>query len=139
VAYLTNADLVIEADDLTTASGGSQGAIDRAIGEAEAEARTYLDHHFDVDVEFAKTGTDRSTVLVSKMSDMAIFHLYKAMPSDAMPERRLFFYQEAQGFLDKVKNGKLTLDVAAKTDEEGNVEKSHFLSGSNTKIQQHGY
>lgn len=139
MAYITSADLVIEEDELTTISQGNTANTEKAIDDAMDEARTYLDHHFDLDDEFGKTGTERSSTLVSRIADMAVFHLYKATPADAMPERRLFFYQEAQGFLKAVRDGKLTLNIKTNQDADGETDPSRFRYGSNTKISQHGY
>lgn len=141
MSYLTKADLepFIEPDELSYLSQDDDTTIDKAILDAEAEIKAYLSHHYDIPAEFAKTGDDRSRFLVSKGIDMALFYLHRAVPANAMPERRLFFYQEAQGCLDKIKNGEMTLDVDPLKDEEGKPKSSHFLYGSNTKIKSHGY
>lgn len=141
MAYLIKADLepFIEQDVLTTISQGIDGNIDQACREAEAFAKAFLAHHYDIPAEYAKTGSARDTLLVSKLVDIALFYLHKALPSNQMPERRLFFYQEAEKWLEMAKEGDITLDLEVKKDETGTEEASRFLYGSNTKIEQHGY
>lgn len=141
MAYLVKADLLpfVEQDVLDTVSQGSDANIETACREAEAFAKAFLNHHYDIATEYAKTGSARDTLLVSKLVDIALFNLHKALPSNQVPERRLFFYQEAEKWLEMAKEGEITLDLATYTTEEGETKPSRFLYGSNTKIQSHGY
>lgn len=141
MAYLVKEDLLpyIEQDTLDTVSQGSDDNINTACREAEAFAKAFLIHHYDVAAEYAKTGSARDTLLVSKLVDIALFQLHKALPSNQVPERRLFYYQEAEKWLDMAKEGEITLDLATYTTEDGDAKASRFLYGSNTKIKEHGY
>lgn len=141
MTYITKADITpfIEPDELSHISQEDDNNITQAIKDAEAEIKAYLSHHYDIDAEFQKTGDNRSRFLVSKGVDMAIFYLFRAIPVNAAPERRLFFYQEAQGCLEKIKEGHMTIDVDPLKDADGEVKSSKFLYNSNKKIESHGY
>lgn len=141
MAYLTKADLTpyVEQDVLDTVSQANDANIDKACRDAEAFAKAFLVHHYDIPTEYAKTGSGRDTLLVSKLVDIAIFYLHKALPSNQMPERRLFFYQEAETWLKEAKEGMMTLDLDTYKDAEGEDVPSKYLYGSNTKISSHGY
>lgn len=141
MTLISKADLLpfIEQDDLDTISQDSDSNIDSAIKQAEEQAKEYIRHRYDIDAEFVKEGDQRNLNLVSKIIDIALFYLHKAVPSNSIPERRLFFYQEAMEWLKEVQKGKVTPDLETLKDETNTTIPTSFLYGSNTKIGTHGY
>lgn len=142
MSYLLKADLLpfIEQDDLDWISQETDSNITAAITEAESRVFSYLRVRYDVDAITAETGSDRDELILGKLIDISIFILYKAKPSNQIPERRLFFYQEAEQWLnDLAKGGKFDLDLPLKTDTDGKVANKRFRGGSDTQIATHGY
>lgn len=77
MAFLLEADLYakILQEELDEITRGDDTLVLQAIRSAEAEMRGYLFDTFDVDVIFAKTGTERHDLLIDFGADMAIYLL----------------------------------------------------------------
>lgn len=130
--FIAKADLApyITQDDLDTVSQGDDTYIDDAIKVAEAEAKNYLRVRYDVDTIFAETGNDRDPVVKEKVIDIAIFKLHKALPTNQVPEKRVFLYESALDWLEKAaKGGVLDLDLSVETDEDGDEVRPNIRFG----------
>jgi phage gp36-like protein len=77
MAFVSKADLYakILQDELDEITRGDDTLVTQALRSAEAEVRGYLFDTFDVDVIFAKTGTERHDLLVDFGADIAIYLL----------------------------------------------------------------
>jgi hypothetical protein len=142
MGFLTKDDLSakILPEDLDIISQGDPEIIEKHLRLAEEEIRLRLSERYDVDAIFEETGNDRSLILVDKGANIALFLLHQALPSNAIPERRLFFYQEATGSLDKMAKGFYNLNLPAKLKPDGTEEAPRFMYGSTSpKNDLNGY
>jgi phage gp36-like protein len=133
-------DSFIAQDDLSIISEGVNTNIDAAIKEAEETVKDYLRGRYDIDTIFSQVGASRNTSIVSKTIDIAVFLLHRKLPSNMIPERRVFFYETAMQWLQDVSKGeKITLDAPVRTDEEGGETGARITYGSNDQYKGHGY
>jgi len=125
---------LITEQTLNQITQGNEALVDGAIIDAQAEMESYLNQKYDMAVEFAKTGTARNPLLVIYMVDLALFHLHSRINPKMIPELRGFRYENAIKWMDKVSRGKLTPNLAALQNEDGEDVNAHSRFGGNPKV-----
>ncbi len=123
--YTENIDVINRGDDTLT-----QAAIDAAISEAKG----YLGQ-YDVDVVFAKTGSERNALLLVFVKDIATWHFLVLCNAGTELELRQNRYERAVAWLKAVQKGDITADLTAKTTDGETLDVIKF--GSNEKKVQH--
>ena len=142
MAFITKSDLepFITQDDLSVLSEGVAHNITASIAEAESTVKDYLRNRYDVNAIFDQTGDSRNVSILGKTIDICLFLLHRKMPSNMIPERRVFLYETAMHWLEDVSKGeKITLDAPTNIDADGNEVGFRITYGGNPKIEQHGY
>ena len=76
--FITETDLktIIKDEDLTRLTGGDSSLLDGAEAFAIGELKAYLSARFDLDTDLAKTGADRSQLLITWLSSLMVFRLH---------------------------------------------------------------
>lgn len=115
--------------DLEILTKGDTTVRNFAENAAEEEMKTYLRKRFDVQTEFAKTGSDRNAFLVMKLIDITIYHMFAKVAQRQTPEDVGIRYEEAIKWLTGVSKGHFTPDI--EPIQEANKE---ILFGGSTKI-----
>ena len=109
--YLTTTDLEmgIQEEILTVITRNRQKA-EQAIADAIAEVRSYLCARYDMDLELAKTGGDRSPMVVKVVRDIALYNCYGISNPVNMPESRREAYRDAVAYLKSVQAEHATIE-----------------------------
>lgn len=92
----------IPLETLTAITRGDNSKVEKAIMDATAMVRSYLCVRYDIDAEFAKTGSGRDTMVKKLVSDIAIYYCYESSSPVNMPETRENAYKSAIEFLKSV-------------------------------------
>ncbi|MBO7625233.1 MAG: DUF1320 family protein [Bacteroidales bacterium] len=109
--YLTTTDLEmgIQEEVLTVITRNRRKA-EQAIADAIAEVRSYLCARYDMDLELAKTGGDRSPMVVKVVRDIALYNCYGISNPVNMPESRRDAYRDAVAYLKSVQAEHATIE-----------------------------
>lgn len=107
MALLSQTDLEIYIDprELQQITDNNGLVVPEAIEDAEEFVKEFLRHRIDVDVEFAKTGTDRNRSLLKHVSAVAIYFINQRIPTDVVPEARGVAYEEAVDWCKDIQKG----------------------------------
>ncbi len=113
------------------------GFNDIKLGEVEKTAigymKGYLNPRYDVDADFAKTGTDRDPVLLSCAIDITIYHLCKALKLREIPGTIRDSYNDWKEWLLGVQSGAINPTNLTLNETTG----SFIIYGSNPKRENH--
>ncbi len=90
-----------------------------AIEAATEEVRGYLSSRYDTTAAFAATGADRNPLLVEITKDIALWYIIRLSNVDILYEPVKERYDRAVQWLDRVAAGRITPDLPAATDENG--------------------
>ncbi len=133
--YLTTTDLEmgIQEEVLTVITRNRRKA-EQAIADAIAEVRSYLCARYDMDLELATTGGDRSPMVVKVTRDIALYNCYNISNPVNMPESRRDAYRDAVAYLKSVQaerasiEGLVRLNAATGSSyvAHGGNKKKHF-------------
>ncbi len=74
----------------------------QAISDAMAEVESYLCARYDMKTEYAKTGDQRSEMVVKIVRDIALYNCYNISNPVNMPESRRNTYKDAVAYLKEV-------------------------------------
>tara|TARA_R110000796_G_scaffold29552_7_gene79773 strand:+ start:369 stop:788 length:420 start_codon:yes stop_codon:yes gene_type:complete len=87
-----------------------------AIADAEDRVREKISPRFDLNVEFAKTGTLRNRSLLKCCISLTIYYLYERLNTRVLPEAKVTAFEIAEHWLNEVYEGKLNVNLT-KIDE----------------------
>ncbi len=109
--YLTTTDLEmgIQEEVLTVITRNRRKA-EQAIADAIAEVRSYLCARYDMDLELAKTGGDRSPMVVKVARDIALYNCFNISNPVNMPESRREAYRDAVAYLKSVQAERASIE-----------------------------
>jgi phage gp36-like protein len=116
----TNLDAMCEGDEVIRL-----GAEETAV----AIVAQYLFQRYDTTLIFAQTGTNRNRALVAMCVSIALYYLYQRLPKRQLPDWVLRDYENALDFLDKVSDGKITMDLPRKLTQQ-QTPKTKFRAGA---------
>lgn len=116
----TDCESAMEPDEIDQIIDGNSTVLDDAIADAEELASEMLRPRFNLDIELAKTGTDRNRQLVKQMVAIAVFYISERLVSNVQPESRLEAFERAEKWLSEVSRGMRQTDLTS-IDEEGQV------------------
>lgn len=108
----------------------AQDMLDRSELAAMDEARGWLLGKYDIDTDFAKTGTERQPILVMKVVDIALYNIHCILNPKSIPAIREKRYDDAITWFRNVNEG--IINPAGLT-KPTNGSKSHIHFGSNPK------
>ena len=105
---------------------------EQAISEAQSEVESYLTARYDIRAEFAKTGSERSPLVIRLVRDVALYNCFKISNPVNMPEVRRDAYRDTVAFLKDVQAERASID--ALTRRTGTTGTSSYVSfGGNRK------
>ncbi len=133
MAFIDKTDIerYLEADTIDQLTDSNDATVNEAILDAEERIREKISPRYNMDVEYAKTGTDRSRSLMKHCINLAIYFLFERLYIDVLPEGRVVAYNEAEKWLDDVYEGRLNVTLA--TNDDDNEEGWPFRWGSQPK------
>jgi phage gp36-like protein len=109
----------------------------QAIDEAQAEVASYLSARYDIDAEWQKTSesTDRLTMVVKLVREIALYNCYSISNPVNMPESRRNRYKDTIEFLRSVQAEKATIPGLQRLNvaDGGQTSSSYILFGGNDK------
>lgn len=114
MAYVTETDLnkYLTENQVKTLSRENESSsidfIEEAIATSEAYVKDRLNYKYDMDVELAKTGSDRNKTIIKIISMLAIADLLPAF--DLYTEGREDDFKWANDNLDMIEKGSLLSD-----------------------------
>lgn len=125
--YTENVQVITRGDDTIT-----QAAIDAAVSEAKGYLSAY-----DINTIFAATGSDRNTLLLTFVKDIAAWHLIVLCNAGTETTFRQDRYNRAISWLKAVQKGDIAADLPKAKDADGNATGDPIVYGSNDKRNQH--
>jgi phage gp36-like protein len=133
MAYLNVDDYLLHIQDVNIQQiiNSNEAVRDQANLLAVAEARSYLIQKYDIDLELAKTGSDRDAQMLSTVIDISLFHLHSRIAPRNIPELRQMRYDNAIMWLNQCAKGEVTPALEKINPLQGN----RIRFGGNTKNQ----
>ncbi len=135
MAFITEDDIktAIDSNVLDLFKAKDESIIPFAIEAAQSQVEGYL-NYYDCDTIFSKSGTDRNTLLIQFIRDIAVFNMIGIFNPGIDYEDKKDRHDRAVRYLERVQAGKAT-PVLPKKAEEEKVNK--ITSGSNKKRNNH--
>lgn len=99
------------------------------ISQAISQLRSYLLARYQIDLELAKTGADRDSLIVMLCLDLVVYHLFTLVDAAHIPIARADRYKAALDFLKDAQSGLSVLNIPVVTDDT----KFEVKGGSNAK------
>lgn len=134
MTFLTDADfeLSIRADQLDKITKSNPALLSVAVNVALDEVSSYLAARYDLDATFTAVGDDRNIMLVTRLVDMALYHLYSRISPNNIPDLRRDRYLEATDLFKGAQKGNRFLSLPVKPIED---QSNYFLFGSTKPYQ----
>ncbi len=104
--------------------------VPHCISAAESEVKTYLREAFDISAIFGAVGTDRNSLLVTFIADIAVYNLVELAPVGVDIEQVRLRYKRAIEWLKGVQTGTLKPDLPIL---ENNIVNQAIVWGSKEK------
>ncbi len=119
MAFIDKSDLTRYVDEniIDQLTDSTDSIVDDAILDAEDRIREKISPRYDLDTEFAKTGSDRTRSLMKHCINISIYYLFERVNIDAISEGRVIAYNEAETWLNDIYMGKLNVTMATNDDE----------------------
>jgi len=110
MAFLTEDDYktLITPDDLDIVDQSDSAARSLAETMAQDQMTGYLNQRFDCDAIFSATEQDRSSEIIMRMMDIALYHMHSQLPGRMGLENRRLRYEDALKWLSEVAKGNIT-------------------------------
>jgi hypothetical protein len=137
MSYLTADDLKAFLDEREIATikrdYEADGLDKMPVGIAYAEnyVQDRLANRYDMQAEYAKTGTDRNSTLLEILAHIAIWKLTSTFPTVQLDGKRHYFYEEALKNLTLAEKGNLLTSLPIKYND-GKAVIWGYVQGSET-------
>lgn len=135
-AFITSADYRAKITDsrLNMIIQNDTTILDDAEEMALAIIKDHLYSRYDVDVIFAKTGTNRDYNVLRWCINITLYYIYERVPDKLVPDRIENQYIRTMDLLNEISDGKKAVNLEHLTDsDDNNITK--FRWGSNTPRQ----
>lgn len=123
-------------DNVDLISGGDDTIIEAAIDGAIQESKGYLGA-YDKTAIFDATGTDRNSLLLIFVKDIAVWHFLNLSNAGTELDLRQSRYERAIDWHKAVQKGQVTPDLPKATDTTGANSADLITFGSNQQRNQH--
>lgn len=136
MAYLTKSDIekrFDESEHLEEIIRNDDTKLNEAIITAQSDVRAACVHRYDMETEFARTGTSREPMVLQIAADIAIYYLWNLTNPRLAPEKAITNYEFATQKLDKIQRGRLMPNLPEYQDEERAEEGVKIRYSSNVK------
>ena len=125
---LNDYDKQIRSENLDRVIDSNSVILDDAEASSILKIKGYLDGRFDMDVEFAKTGSDRNALLITLTVDLVLYDVLSRINPRNIPELRMQRRDEATDLLKNTNEEKLNnWGLTARLDEDGNEKGFIFV------------
>jgi phage gp36-like protein len=119
--------------EVLTVISRNPGNITTAIEEAMAEVRSYLTARYDMDAEYARTGSSRHVLVVKLVRDIALYNCYNISNPVNMPESRVQKYKDCIVSLKDIQSERASIDGLTRLDGTPSTGSNYLKFGGNTK------
>lgn len=121
MAFIVKADLYnyIDQSTIDQLTDATDQFVEDAILSAEDRIREKISPRFDLDVEFAKTGSNRNRSLLKHCINLTIYNLFQRLYTDILPEGRVEAMETAEKWLNDAYQGKIQLDLTPANEPNG--------------------
>ncbi|WP_165043742.1 DUF1320 domain-containing protein [Dysgonomonas sp. ZJ709] len=124
-------------ESIAAISGDDERLLIDALSAGTSEVKGYL-HAFDLDKLFSAQGTDRDSLLVMRVKDVAIWHYINIANPNINYADREKRYRYSIEWLKGVQKGDIVPDFPKQLDPNGDkINTSQFATGSNPKRDNH--
>ncbi len=110
---------------------------DAILDDAELSAMAIIQDAFyqkyDLDIEFAKTDTDRHQNLMRWMLNLCLYFIYERIPDNEVPERIVKNYNDTVEEIKLIEQGKRNTSLEKLIKEDNQRKETNFRWGSNPK------
>jgi len=103
--FITEDDFGIQVKDEILNLLGESGTIEKAERMAIDQVKAHISGRYDVEIIFAKTGTQRDHYIVMLIIDIILYHLWAKKAPRQIPQYRETRYKDALDWLTDVGNG----------------------------------
>jgi phage gp36-like protein len=100
-------------------TGGDDTAIDGPELIAEQRIKDACATKYNMAAEFAKTSTERNRTLLRWMLSLSCYFIYHDISDDDIPARVIKDYDDVVAELDKIAQGKLSVDMDRVLETDG--------------------
>ena len=107
--------------------------ISNAIKEAMSEVSAYLSARYDITGEYAKSGTQRNTLIMKLVRDIALYNCYNISNPVNMPASRENRYKGVIAFLKDVQAERAGIDGMERLDSSTGTGSNYLKFGGNAK------
>lgn len=98
--------------DLTILTkGGDVSTRNFAEGAAQEEMASYLSMRYDIENIFNKIGTERNPLIVMRLVDMCVYHMYAKIPQRQTPQDVTDRYLDAIKWLEGIAKGRYKMNL----------------------------
>lgn len=127
--FITNADLDVHIPQrrLNQIIANNATILDTAESTAIRNVKDALYSKYDVDAIFS--GTDKPAQVVRWVCVLVLYYIHERIPDAQVPERVVRNYDDVLATLEKIADGKWSIDLPSKADED-NKPKTKFRWGS---------
>lgn len=138
MAFLTPNELKthLYAENVSVITRDDDTILTAAIDGAVQEAKGYLGS-YDVKTIFEATGTERNTLLLIFVKDIAVWHFVNLCNAGTDLSLRQDRYERAVDWLKSVQKGNVSPDLPKAQTEDGKPTGGIIIFGSNPKKNQH--
>ena len=123
-------------EQIEAISDGDETMLTAAIDAATQEAKSYL-KAYNIADELAKTGTERNTLLVIFIKDIAVWHFINICHVNTSLELRQDRYERAIAWLKSVQKGEVLPDLPSFEAADGEANNLPYKVTSNQKRTNH--
>jgi phage gp36-like protein len=132
--FLTQDDFnsIVKTEKLDKIIENNPTLLEDTILIAVAEANSYLSKRYDTAPSFAATGSDRNPILVSKCTDIVMYHLFTRITPTNVPEIRGMRYEAAIDWLKMISKGAIQIELPVKVIDN---QTGYILFGGNPQFR----
>lgn len=99
---LTDFDARVTTDERNAITDSTDSILETVEGEVIEEIKSRVGPRFDMAAEFAKSGTDRSALLIRYTVDLVIYETMSRNKPRQIPEHRIVRAEDARAYFDAV-------------------------------------
>lgn len=139
--FLTVADFILKVPEYirNQITDTDDSILDDAELHATAIVQDAFFDKYDLNTEFALTGTDRHKNLLRWMLNLVLYFIYERIPDEQVPERIVKNYDDTMMEIKHIEQGKRNTSLTKLIREDNQRKETNFRWGSNTKRNNNPY
>ena len=141
MTFLTEDDFLLKlpADIRDQITDGDSSVLDEAEAQSTAIIQDAFYEKYDLNAEFAKTGTDRHKNLLRWMLNLTIYFIYERIPANQVPERVVKNYDDTVTEIKNVEAGKRNTTLTKLIREDNLHKETNFRWGADKQRKHNPY